>query len=280
MDDIIIRPRYPRHNTTSRRRRNSQRYGSSLNRLMYRQLAISIILLAAILLVKNINTPLTNYLSDRVKEAVTWNIDVKSLYNEVLGLLGRTDTSSGSISTDKEFEKKAVPAASGLGAASGESKTESTPSNNAAVLDDSSMEEIAAGLNKKFSFIQPVEGILSSSFGERVDPLTGTVKMHKGIDIEAEKGTPIKAVLGGEVAEAGTERSYGNYIKLMHEDGVVTIYAHCLSLSVKKGQKVKQGDVIAKVGNTGASVGSHLHLEIWKDGKALDPLKFIDVPSS
>jgi len=119
---------------------------------------------------------------------------------------------------------------------------------------------------------------LGSAFGNRVDPIQKIVKFHYGIDIEAEKGTQIKAALAGEVLVSDTDPTYGKYIKIKHNDGITTVYAHCSSLLVKKGQKVKQGSVIAKVGDTGAAVGPHLHFEVWKDGKPLNPLNFIKVP--
>jgi murein DD-endopeptidase MepM/ murein hydrolase activator NlpD len=128
--------------------------------------------------------------------------------------------------------------------------------------------------------LTPVSGILSSHFGERIDPFSGSPKFHEGVDIEAVKGAGIKAVLDGTVEEAGSSPSYGNYIKLSHAGGLETIYAHCSSLNVKKGLMVKQGEVIAKVGDSGASVGVHLHFEVLKDGKPVDPLDYIVLAAS
>jgi murein DD-endopeptidase MepM/ murein hydrolase activator NlpD len=128
------------------------------------------------------------------------------------------------------------------------------------------------------SIISPVEGILSSPYGERVDPFTKEIKFHKGIDIEATKGSPIKAAADGEVVEAAVLRTYGKYVKIKHSSGVETVYAHCSEYLVKKGQKVNQGDTIAKVGDTGLSTGVHIHFELWKDGNSLNPQDFLDVP--
>ena len=83
----------------------------------------------------------------------------------------------------------------------------------------------------------------------------------------------------GEVTESGESVSYGNYTRIKHDNGYETLYAHCSEILVKKGQEVMQGSTIAKVGNTGASVGVHLHFELWKNGKPINPLDYMDVPS-
>lgn len=142
--------------------------------------------------------------------------------------------------------------------------------------ESSNLQEMAAG---QYSFITPVNGSLGSSYGKRVDPFTQEEKFHGGIDIEANNGDSIKAVLEGEIIEAGTEATLGNFIKMKHNDGFETVYAHCSRLLVKKGQKMKQGTIIARVGDTGRSIGAHLHFEVWKDGKSEDPLKYIKIAS-
>lgn len=126
-------------------------------------------------------------------------------------------------------------------------------------------------------FLVPVTAALGSPFGERKDPFTNLLKVHKGIDLKANNGDSIKAAMAGDVLVATYEKTFGNYIKLKHSGGFHTLYAHCSKLLVKSGQKVKQGDVIAYVGNTGASLGPHLHFEIWKDGVPVNPLNYIKV---
>lgn len=112
---------------------------------------------------------------------------------------------------------------------------------------------------------------ISSPFGERPAPCPGASTFHKGIDLAAPKGTPIYASQSGTVTYSGIKGGYGKFIKIKHDGGVETRYGHCSELIVKKGQKVKQGDLIALVGNTGVSKGNHVHFEIRINGEAVDP---------
>ena len=121
----------------------------------------------------------------------------------------------------------------------------------------------------------PVDGAVSSGFGRR-----GKHHMHKGLDIPMPKGSPIAAAQDGVVLETSTSnkgkfRGYGNSVLIDHGGGIVTLYAHCLSLSVKKGQTVKQGDTIGLVGNSGRSTTYHVHFEIRKNGTPVDPLPYL-----
>jgi|GEM_PF-614473 len=137
-------------------------------------------------------------------------------------------------------------------------------------------EEIKA-LANKYSFVIPIKGQIDSTFGIRTDPLSGKTSFHSGIDIKANMGTSIKAALDGEVSEVGSSPEYDKYVKIKHSDGLYTVYAHCSILVAKKGQKVKQGDVIAKVGDSEGLSGAYLHFEVWKDGKAADPEKILNL---
>ena len=118
----------------------------------------------------------------------------------------------------------------------------------------------------------PVEGVITSRFGLRSDPFHGKTRHHKGLDIAAPTGTPIHPVRPGTVVSSGERGGYGNVVVLDHGDGTTSLYAHCHELKVKKGDKVGYGDVIATVGSTGRSTGPHLHLEVHRDGKAVDPM--------
>ena len=117
---------------------------------------------------------------------------------------------------------------------------------------------------------------ISSYYGWRIHPITGEKNYHKGIDIAVASGTEIMAGHDGTVTFAGNSGDYGLVVVLDDGKGLVSKYAHCSELLVSAGQEVKQGDVIAKVGNTGNSTGPHLHLEIIKDGQYLNPAYFAD----
>jgi len=115
----------------------------------------------------------------------------------------------------------------------------------------------------------------SSSFGRRVDPFTGMMAMHEGLDFAAEVGTPIYAVASGIVAQAERMPDYGNIVKVDHGSGLETRYAHAARLLVKVGERVERGQLIAEVGNTGRSTGPHLHFEVRLNGVPLDPRKYL-----
>ena len=120
------------------------------------------------------------------------------------------------------------------------------------------------------NFITPTTGTITSRFGVRYRD------NHKGIDIGAPKGTPIKAAASGTVLHSGNKNDgYGNYVILSHGNGVQTYYAHCSELLVSKGQSVEQGQVIAKVGSTGISTGNHLHFEVRINGVAQNPQNYV-----
>ena len=114
---------------------------------------------------------------------------------------------------------------------------------------------------------------ISSPFGERVHPVYGKKSFHKGVDLAAPNGTPIYATADGVVAFAGVCNGYGNFIKLNHQNGYKTGYAHMSSMVVKTNDKVKKGDLIGYVGSTGTSTGNHLHSEVYYNDPVTDPAK-------
>ena len=127
--------------------------------------------------------------------------------------------------------------------------------------------------------IQPVSNKdlkrLSSYFGHRMDPFYKVMKFHEGVDFSAPVGTEIYATGDGKVIEViKSKRAYGNSVTIDHGFGYETFYAHCEKILVKKGQKVKRGQVIATVGNTGKSTAPHLHYEVKKNKNAIDPINF------
>jgi len=117
---------------------------------------------------------------------------------------------------------------------------------------------------------------ISSYFGIRYDPVyKGIKKMHEGIDFTAPVGTDIRATGEGTVKIIeNSRRGYGNMIVIDHGFGYTTVYAHLSKILVKKGQKIKRGEIIGKVGNTGKSVGPHLHYEVRRNGRAINPIHY------
>ena len=123
--------------------------------------------------------------------------------------------------------------------------------------------------------IWPVRGYLSAGFGNRLDPFTGQRDFHTGLDISAPVGTKVQAPADGVVVSAGQKGGYGNSIILDHGFGVVTRYGHLSGFNVRPGQRVKRGDVIGFVGDTGRSTAPHLHYEVWVRDQAQNPIHYI-----
>jgi murein DD-endopeptidase MepM/ murein hydrolase activator NlpD len=121
----------------------------------------------------------------------------------------------------------------------------------------------------------PVQGYISSYFGVRADPFDGRSARHTGIDVATPLGTPVHAVAEGMVTFAGVRSGYGNVVEIDHGNGYMTRYAHNSALEVHPGQHVQVGDVISKAGSTGRSTGSHVHFEVWRDGRVVNPLAFV-----
>lgn len=153
------------------------------------------------------------------------------------------------------------------------------------VIQSKSLDEIAKLAEEKEKLlaaipaIQPVRNEdltrMASGFGWRSDPFTKARKMHKGMDFTAPRGTPIYASGDGKVIRADNKSSgYGKHIRIEHGYGYLSLYAHLSKYNVSKGQKVKRGDLIGFVGNTGRSQAPHLHYEVWKDGDKINPINF------
>lgn len=121
----------------------------------------------------------------------------------------------------------------------------------------------------------PSSSRISSYYGNRLHPILKKYKMHTGIDISAGRGTSIVAANNGTVMMAGWQNGYGYTVVLDHGGGITTLYAHCSKILVSKGQSVKAGQTIAKVGSTGMSTGPHLHFEVRKNGSTTNPLKYV-----
>jgi len=170
------------------------------------------------------------------------------------------------------------------------STTLSTPENTFGVLRDllglleTRLETVRYGVERRQALaaatpsMWPVAGWLSSPFGERTDPFTGRPDFHPGIDISADKGTPIHATADGTVESASYSGAYGNLVVLDHGFGISTRYGHMSRFAVKAGDHVKRGDVIGYIGQTGRANGPHVHYEVWLNGRMLNPLRLLTMP--
>ncbi len=124
----------------------------------------------------------------------------------------------------------------------------------------------------------PVKGPITAGFGMRYHPILKLNRQHNGVDFAASIGTPILAAADGKVINAGYLSGFGNAVVIDHGDGITTLYAHCSSISVAKGNRVIRGKRLATVGNTGEVTGSVLHFEVHDHGKPVDPKKYWETP--
>jgi murein DD-endopeptidase MepM/ murein hydrolase activator NlpD len=121
----------------------------------------------------------------------------------------------------------------------------------------------------------PVEGRITGSFGERIDPFNGEGAFHRGVDISSDYGHRVLAPADGIVISAGPESGYGKLIEVQHANGIVTRYGHLSAFAVGEGQRVTRGQVIGYVGTSGRSTGPHLHYEVWVHSSPVNPYKFL-----
>jgi len=156
--------------------------------------------------------------------------------------------------------------------------------NKQLVIQSKSLDDIIVSAKEKDKMlshlpaIQPVANKdlkrLASGFGMRMHPILKIGKMHAGLDFAAHIGTPVYATGDGKIKLAGRDGGYGNAVIISHGYGYETLYAHMSKIKARRGQSVKRGDIIGYVGSTGLSTGPHLHYEIHKDGKPIDPVSY------
>ena len=143
------------------------------------------------------------------------------------------------------------------------------------------LQHLLSQLSQQRSLLQsipsiiPVSGWITSGFGRRVSPFTGERSTHMGIDIAANMGNPVLAPADGVVIFTGTKDGFGNFVMIAHGYGLVSHYGHNAQILVQPGQTIKRGDQIATVGMTGRTTGPHLHYEVWLNGNAVDPRRFL-----
>ncbi len=147
------------------------------------------------------------------------------------------------------------------------------------------LEDRIGGLEKAFTeqtevldatpSIMPARGWISSGFRYRIDPFTKKRTWHNGLDISAPEGSPVYAPANGVITYRGYQGGFGNLLEITHGGGLKSRYGHLKKFNVSKGQRVKRGDLIGYIGSTGRSTAPHLHYEIIKDDKAINPMKYI-----
>jgi murein DD-endopeptidase MepM/ murein hydrolase activator NlpD len=123
--------------------------------------------------------------------------------------------------------------------------------------------------------VAPVRGMVNSGFGSRLDPFTGEDAFHQGLDISTRRDEPVLATAAGVVVKSGLSGDYGKSVEIAHRTGYRTIYGHLDTVLVKEGQQVRRGDRVGLAGSTGRSTGTHLHYEVRRGDRAVNPLEYI-----
>ena len=239
------------------------------------QVLICTIVYLVVYVIQNNEYVFSEDFTNKVNEVLSYDTNFMELYNNVknsiLSLF--TNTEENNNTEQNNVEQDAIGGATEENTTSSEQLDVSEPEQKQEL---SQTEQDIEKVKETTTFIKPVEGVVSSKFGQR-DTATGTVpKNHTGTDIAANLGTKIKSATDGEVVLASEEGDYGKHLKIQIGE-VSIICAHCNNLYVKQGDMVVQGQEIAEVGSTGNSTGPHLHFEIRYQERKLDPQSILEL---
>lgn len=262
----------------------------SLFKKMILQLAICAMIYIIFYLIKHGNYIFSEEVINKTKEFLSYDINFGNLQNQISVFINSNkdklwneniDTNEANSqtntveeeATNKETENK-IEETNTVGGIGGAATNEVVEDESEKKEEKKSQAELDIEYVKEnYSFIIPVKGTVTSRYGKR--EATEVVSAnHAGIDIGADTGTAIYAAMDGTVTVSSSEGEYGKHIDIENGE-ILTRYAHCSKLLVKEGQKVKQGDKIAEVGSTGNSTGPHLHFEIRRENRTINPEKII-----
>lgn len=252
------------------------------------QILICFVLYFIFYLIKNSNYIFSEDFISKTREYLSYDINFGNAYNSVVEYYNDHIKSFFVVENKKENEEQNTITnevqentqtsneiqEGGIGGGEDETLQESEnkveQTSNEPVVQLSQMELDAKEIKEKYSMVLPLTGYTTTSrYGPRT-PTDIVSADHKGIDIGANEGTVFVAAMSGTVTIASGEGSYGNHIFIENGD-VITVYAHCKTLYVKTGDKVEQGQKIGEVGSTGNATGPHLHFEIRKSGRTVNP---------
>lgn len=246
--------------------KDSNRINVSLFKKMFLQIIVCLVIYFIFYLIQNTNYFFSENVINKTKEILAYDINFQELYSglqeRIKQVIPKQGEQRNKIENTIQEELNPVTEENIGGAEVIEQED---------IEENLSQIEIdARDIKSKYAFIKPIEGTITSRFGMR-NPTTSTVpKNHTGIDIAANVGTIIYAALDGIVKISSSEGEYGNHLRI-EKDDVAVYYAHCNKLYVKEGNSIKQGDPIAEVGATGNVTGPHLHFEIRKQERYVDP---------
>ena len=235
------------------------------------QLLICSLIYIIFYLIQDTNYIFSDSVISKTNEILSYDINFNSLYQNAMSYINnikqntdeeikREDTNEQGDNVEDQNYQEETLSASDIVVQNNENQEEPK----------SQMELDAEYIINNYSIIKPIEGIITSEFGERESTNPIITPNHIGIDIASNLGTQILAAMDGKVTTSSYNSSYGNFLKIENGD-VMTVYAHCQNLIVKQNDDVKKGQVIALVGSTGNSTGAHLHFEIRRAGRFINP---------
>lgn len=250
------------------------------------QIMICLVIYFAFYMVRSANHIFSDDVISKTKELLSYDINFSSIYSQasgfVLNFLSEQNENKENEEQINDIENQDTQGIEEI--QSDDTQAQNTGGVDVAleeltlgVTDEQSqnvqltqMEMDANDIKSNFTFIKPLQGTITSRFGNR-NPTTATVpKYHTGIDIAVNTGTVFIAAISGIVELVSSQGDYGNHIKIVNGD-VTTLYAHCNKIYVNQGDSVSQGDKIGEVGSTGNTTGPHLHFEIRKQDRYVDP---------
>lgn len=274
------------HNEKNQKEKNDKKDVKLLKKMII-QLIVCICIYFVIYTIQNNQYIFSEDFINKVNEIISYDIDFPKVYedakNYLMGVFSSQRENENQEQNNETNEIQSNETANGIGGAvdengetAGVETSETTEQETAEEQNLSQEEQDILNVKNTTSFIKPIEGIISSSYGYR-ETATGNVpKNHTGTDIVSTIGTKIKSSTSGQVVLASEEGDYGKHIKIQIGE-VSIIYAHCNALYVKEGDMVNQGQEIAEVGSTGNSTGPHLHFEIRISERTVDPQKILEL---
>lgn len=255
---------------------NNEKKDIRLLKKMIVQILICISIYLIIYFINNSEYVFSKDFINKINEVLSYDVNFMDLYNTIKDQYNKIIVNNNEQEQPKQTkEQEENTTQDGIGGAV-EDLQNTSDVKEETTKELSQSEQDIINVKNTTTFIKPIEGIISSKYGQR-DTTTGRVpKNHTGTDIAANLGTKIKSATDGEVVLASEEGDYGKHLKIQIGE-VSIIYAHCNNLYVKQGDKVTQGQEIAEVGSTGNSTGPHLHFEIRISERTVDPQSILEL---
>lgn len=255
---------------------NNEKKDIRLLKKMIVQILICISIYLVIYFINNSEYVFSKDFINKINEILSYDVNFMDLYNTIKDQYNKIIVNNNEQEQPEQTkEQEENTTQDGIGGAV-EDLQNTSDVKEETTKELSQSEQDIINVKNTTTFIKPIEGIISSKYGQR-DTATGRVpKNHTGTDIAANLGTKIKSATDGEVVLASEEGDYGKHLKIQIGE-VSIIYAHCNNLYVKQGDKVTQGQEIAEVGSTGNSTGPHLHFEIRSSERTVDPQSILEL---